>query len=125
MSVVVEAGTIRSAWRNRRWRPFIAGTSISAAGDFVFLVALVVYLIDKTGSAGWVAAVAAARMATFVLLGPIGGAVADRFDRRRLMVLLDLARAAVMVVVALVIAVGVNVLVVVALVVVSTALTTP
>ena len=125
MNVAVKAGTFRSAWRNRRWRAFLAGTSISAAGDFVYLVALVVYLIEETGSAGWVAAAAAARMATFILLGPIGGAIADRFDRRRLMVLLDLARAAVMVVVALVIAVGVDVLVVVVLVVVAAALTTP
>jgi MFS family permease len=125
MSVVAKAGTFRSAWRSRRWRAFIAGTSISAAGDFVYLVALVVYLIEETGSAGWVAAAATARMATFVLLGPIGGAIADRFDRRRLMVLLDLARAAVMVVVALAIAVDVHVIVVVVLVVVATALTTP
>ena len=64
-------------------------------------------------------------MATFMVLGPIGGAIADRVDRRRLMVLLDLARAAVMVVVALVIAVDVPVLVVVVLVVVAAALTTP
>jgi MFS family permease len=123
--LAVKAGTFRSAWRNRRWRAFIAGTSISTAGDFVYLVALVVYLIEETGSAGWVAAAATARMATFTLLGPIGGAIADRFDRRRLMVLLDLARAAVMVIVAFVIAVDVHVLVVVGLVVVATALTTP
>ena len=63
-------------------------------------------------------------MATSVLLGPIGGAIADRFDRRRLMVLLDVARAAVMVVVALVVTIGVHPLVVVVLVVVATALTT-
>ena len=125
MSAAPKAGTFRSAWRNRRWRAFIAGTSISAAGDFVYLVALVVYLIDETGSVGWVAAAATARMATSMLLGPIGGAIADRFDRRRLMVLLDLARAAVMVVVALVIAIGVHPLVVVVLVVVAAALTTP
>ena len=125
MSARVEAGTFRSAWRNRRWRPFIAGTSISAAGDFVCVVALVVYLIDETGSPGWVAAAATARMATFMLLGPIGGAIADRFDRRRLMVLLDLARAAVMAILALVIAIGVHPLAVIALVVVATALTTP
>jgi MFS family permease len=125
VSAAPKAGTFRSAWRNRRWRAFIAGTSISAAGDFVYLVALVVYLIDETGSAGWVAAAATARMATFLLLGPVGGAIADRFDRRRLMVLLDVARAAVMVVVALVITIGVHPLVVVVLVVVATALTTP
>jgi MFS family permease len=120
-----KAGTFRSAWRNRRWRAFIAGTSISAAGDFIYLVALVVYLIEATGSAGWIAAAATARMATFLLLGPIGGAIADRFDRRRLMVLLDLARAGAMLVGALVIAAGAHPLVIVVLVIVATALTTP
>jgi MFS family permease len=53
-------------------------------------------LYDATGSAAWVAASAVARMLGYVFLSPFGGVMADRFDRRRLLIGLDLARGAVM-----------------------------
>ena len=62
----------------------------------LYFVALVVFLYDATGSAGWVAAAAVVRMLAYVFLSPFGGVVADRFDRRRLMISLDLVRALVM-----------------------------
>jgi MFS family permease len=100
-------------------------TAVSGTGDFLYSIALVVYLIDETGSAGWVAAAAIARMVTFTVLGPIGGVIADRFDRRRLMVILDGSRAVVMSLIVVAIAAGGPPLVVLGLVVVSAALTTP
>lgn len=90
-------GTFRGAWRHRRWRWLLASYAVSMTGDFLYFVALVVVLYDATGSAGWVAASAVARMLAYVFLSPFGGVVADRFDRRRLLIGLDLARAAVMV----------------------------
>jgi len=69
---------------------------VSNAGDWLYSVALVVLVFERTGSSAWVAAATVSRLLAFVLLGPVGGAVADRFDRRRLMVTLDLVRAGLM-----------------------------
>ena len=95
-------GTFRGAWRHRRWRWLLASYAVSTTGDFLYFVALIVLLYDATGSAGWVAASAVARMLAYVFLSPFGGVVADRFDRLRLLVWLDVARAGVMVVLAVV-----------------------
>lgn len=86
-----------SAWRHRRWRWLLASYAISSIGDFLYFVALAVFLIETTGSAGWIAAAAIARLLAYAVLGPLGGAVADRYDRRTLMVVLDLVRTALMV----------------------------
>jgi len=99
--------------------------AVSSTGDFLYAVAMVVYLIEETGSAGWVAASVIARIATYTLLGPIGGVIADRFDRRRLMVALDISRTVVMLLVGIGIVAGVHPAVVIGLVLVSAALTTP
>jgi CRP-like cAMP-binding protein/predicted MFS family arabinose efflux permease len=78
-----------AAWRHRRWRGYLIAVANATTGDFLYSVALVVYLLDTTGSATWVAAAVVSRMAVYTAVGPIGGVIADRFDRRRLMVSLD------------------------------------
>src|SRR4051794_597340 len=47
---------------------------------------------NRTGQAGWTALVAAAGFLPMGLLGPIGGAFADRLDRRRLLVAMTAAQ---------------------------------
>lgn len=80
------------AWAHRRWRWLLASFAVSLTGDFLYFVALVVFLLDRTGSAGWVAGAAVVRILAYVVLGPLGGVIADRYDRRRLMMLLDGSR---------------------------------
>ena len=82
-------------------------------------------LYDATGSAGWVAVSAVARMLGYVFLSPFGGVVADRFDRRRLLVSLDLFRAVVMVALAFVAWTDGSPVLAIALAVVATAATVP
>ena len=94
-------------------------------GDFLYFIALVVLLIDDTGSVAWVAAASALRILAYVILGPFGGAIADRYDRRRLMIVLDVGRFVVMSSVAVVIGAGGHVAVVIALTVVNSVLTVP
>lgn len=118
-------GTFRSAWRHRAWRRLLVSIAVATTGEFLSTVAIVVFLIDRTGSVGWVAASFIARMAAFTLLGPIGGVIADRVDRRRLMVVLNLARAAVMVVTAVLVAADGSPAIVIALAALVAALTTP
>lgn len=87
------AGTFRGAWRHRRWRWMFASYGVSLTGDFVYSVALVVFVLDRTGSAAWVSAAAVARLVPYLVLGPVGGVIADRVDRRKVLVVFDIVRA--------------------------------
>ncbi len=85
-------GTMRSALRHRDFRRLLIGLAVSQAGDWLYNVALLAFVYQRTHSAGWLAVTTAARVLPVVVLGPLGGALADRFDRRRIMVLSDLLR---------------------------------
>ena len=68
---------------------------ISLGGDWFLLVALFGLVLHFTNSAIAVALVLAVEDLMYFLLSPVAGVLADRIDRRRLMVGADLARAAV------------------------------
>jgi MFS family permease len=94
-------------------RPFhllLASLAVSSCGDWLYNVALLAFVYMRTGSAGWVAATTAARVAPAIVLGPLAGVVADRFNRRRLILASDLIRAALMIALALVAATSMTVL---------------
>jgi MFS family permease len=57
-------------------------------------VAIGVYVTQATGQAAWTGTVAALTYVPTVLLGPFGGALADRFDRRRFLVTVTLFQVA-------------------------------
>jgi MFS family permease len=79
--------------RNRDFRRLYTASMISLGGDWFLLVALFGLVLDLTGSAVAVAFVLAAQDLTYFLMSPAAGLLADRLDRRRLMVVADLARA--------------------------------
>jgi len=95
-------GTMRSALRHRSFRRLLVGLAVSQAGDWLYNVALLAFVYDRTHSAGWLAATTAARIVPIVVLGPLGGVIADRFDRRRVMIACDIVRIALMLGLALV-----------------------
>lgn len=81
-------------------RPFhllIASLAVSSCGDWLYNVGLLALVYERTGSATWVSLTTAARVLPVVVLGPLGGVMADRYDRRRLMIGADLVRAGLMV----------------------------
>ena len=80
--------------------------ALSSGGDWLYNVALLIFVYEQTGSPGWLAATTITRLAPYVLFGPIGGAIAERHDARLVMVLSDLVRAVLMGVLALVAATG-------------------
>lgn len=94
-------GSIKAALSHRDYRLLLPGFAVSAVGDWLYAVALVVVVFDQTHSAGWVAAVTIIRLIPYVAFGAIGGVIADRYDRRLVMLLCDLVRAGLMVVLAL------------------------
>jgi CRP-like cAMP-binding protein len=68
-----------------------AAFTVDALGGWAQTVVLIVYVFDRTGSTTWVAALTAARWIPGLLLGSVGGVIADRYDRARVMVLSALA----------------------------------
>ena len=86
----------RAAWRARDYRLILAASTASQTGDWLYNVALLVWVYDATHSAGWVALMTVARLAPYPLFGPLGGLVADTFDRRRVLITSDLVRVALM-----------------------------
>jgi MFS family permease len=89
-------GTIRAALQHRHFRRLLVGLAVSQAGDWLYNVALLAFVYERTHSAGWIAATTVARVLPVVVLGPLGGALADRYDRRAVMIASDLARAVLM-----------------------------
>lgn len=90
-------------------RPFhliLLALATSALGDWLYNVALLALVFGRTGSATWVALTTAARVLPVVVLGPLGGVLADRHDRRALMIGADAARMVLMVGLAVVAAAG-------------------
>jgi MFS family permease len=96
------SGTIRAALRYSSFRRLLTGLAVSQIGDWLYNLALVTLVYERTHSAMWAGTAAAARVVPVVLLGPLGGVIADRFDRRHLMVASDVVRLALMVLLAIV-----------------------
>ena len=94
------SGTLRSALRYPDFRWLLSALAVSQIGDWLYNLALVVLVYDRTHSALWAGVTTAARVVPVVVLGPLGGVLADRFDRRRIMIVCDLARMGLMVVLA-------------------------
>jgi MFS family permease len=94
-------------------RPFhllITSLAVSSCGDWLYNVALLAIVYERTGSATWVSLTTAARVLPIVALGPLGGVMADRYDRRRLMIGADVIRAGLMLTLGIVAAAGLPIL---------------
>ena len=79
--------------RNGNFRRLYVASVISLGGDWFLLIALFGLMLDLTGQAIAVAFTIAAQDLTYFLASPFAGVLADRLDRRRLMITCDLARA--------------------------------
>jgi MFS family permease len=72
--------------RHRRYAALWTGAFASNIGTWMETVAVGILVTTETGQAGWAGLVAAAGFAPMGLLGPLGGALADRLPRHRLLV---------------------------------------
>jgi MFS family permease len=84
----------------------LTSLAVSSLGDWLYNVALLAFVFERTGSPTWLAVTTAVRILPIVVLGPIGGVLADRHDRRLLIIASDILRAALMVALAGVVAFG-------------------
>lgn len=73
----------------------VIGQIVSVLGSAILRFALDLYVLDLTGRADIFALVLALSSIPGIVFTPIGGAIADRFSRRNLMVLFDFSNSAV------------------------------
>jgi MFS family permease len=97
---------VLSALRSRDFRLLWFGQAVSVLGDGLVLVAIGLYVTRLTGNPGDVGLVLAAYSLPLVSLLLIGGVIADRVPRRRVMIVADSVRGVVHGVLALLIVTG-------------------
>jgi MFS family permease len=78
-----------------QFRLLFAGQVLSLLGDRVMLVALPFAVLEAGGSLEAVGLVVAAELVPFLLFALVGGVLADRSDRRRVLIVSDAARLAI------------------------------
>lgn len=81
--------------KNRNFRQLWLGQVVSQLGDWLDTIALYTIVLRLTGSGRAVGFVLVARFLPTFIIGPLSGVVADRFNRRRVMIISDLLRAVV------------------------------
>jgi MFS family permease len=113
-----------SSLKHRDFRLLMFAFTGSSIGSWAYNVALAVWIFDETGSAAWVGAATIARFVPAFLFSPYGGVVADRYERVRLMVVIDVLGAALMLLMAVEAALSLPVVVVIATAAVNSVLST-
>ncbi len=88
-----QAGYLELLLGNRDFRNLWAGNLVSLTGDWFNTIALYTLTEELTGSPLAMGLIFMLKMAALAVASPIAGIVADRFDRRRLMIGTDLIRA--------------------------------
>lgn len=78
--------------KNRDFRRLFLASVVSLAGDWFSFVAVADLVTRLTGRPGAAAFVYAATVLPVFVASPISGAVADRFDRKRILIAADLIR---------------------------------
>ena len=68
----------------------ILGQAISLFGNFILKLALSMYVLEQSGSASIFAAVLSIATIPTILLSPLGGILADRANKKNIMVILDI-----------------------------------
>lgn len=100
------AATYRRLLGNGPLSRLLLGEFISLVGDRTYLVALLVLLYRESHDAAVVAVVGGIRLVPYVLLSVPAGFVADRFDRRYVLIASDIGRGVCMLVLATLVVTG-------------------
>lgn len=79
-------------WRNRDFTIFWIGQTLSVLGDAFATIAIPLLVLQATGSVAQMGLVTAVFGVSQVVAGPFAGWLADRLDRRRLMIFCDVLR---------------------------------
>lgn len=86
MTAVAVADIFRSL-QIRNFRLFFIGQFISQTGTWMTMVAQTLLVLDLTGSGILLGVLAACQFGPVLIFGPWAGTIADRYDKRRLMII--------------------------------------
>ena len=89
---------------NRPLTKLLVGEFISGIGDWLYIVAIFVVIYRETSDAAIVGLFGAVRLLPYIVLSVPAGVIADRFDRRLVLISSDLLRGSVMVLMTLIVA---------------------
>jgi DHA3 family macrolide efflux protein-like MFS transporter len=81
--------------RDKNFLLLWAGQGVSQAGDWIYLLAMVSFVIAQTGSAAVTGTVLMVMVIPQIFLGPLAGTYADRWSRKKLIVWMDALRGVV------------------------------
>jgi len=73
------------AWQHRRYRRFFVGTTAAQFGFWFSHVSYQTLMSDLTDDELWLAALFVATFLPVTIIGPFGGVLVDRFDRKRVL----------------------------------------
>lgn len=92
MGTAVDAkrGSFRSALAIPDFRWMFTAHAISTIGTWAYTVAIAVFVWNATESPSWVAAVSLGRFVPALFFSTYGGVIAERFERRKVMIIVDL-----------------------------------
>jgi predicted MFS family arabinose efflux permease len=93
---------VRRLLARRGFRSLLIGQGVSAFGDWMVTVALMVLVLDLTGSSTAVGGMLVLRLMPAMVAGPLATRLVHRWRRRRTMLAADLARAVVVLLIPLV-----------------------
>ncbi|MEM7111794.1 MAG: MFS transporter [Chloroflexota bacterium] len=85
--------TNASVWQNRNFLFLWLAQVISGTGDVFYSIGVMVRVFEQTGSALQTTGVLIAQSLPRFFLGPIAGAMVDKYPRQRVLILMDLIRA--------------------------------
>jgi len=95
IATTTSAGYIELLRGNRNFRQLWLGQVVSQMGDWFDTIALYTIILNLTGSGRHIGLLMVARFVPSFVFGSLSGVVADRFNRRTIMILSDLLRAVV------------------------------
>jgi MFS transporter, DHA3 family, macrolide efflux protein len=89
---------VKPLYFNRSFMLLMAGRFVSQIGDRIHFFALTWYILNKIGTGSAVGTIMIFATAPGVIMGPFTGVLADRFDRRKIMIAMDSTRAVIAIV---------------------------
>lgn len=89
---------VKPLYLNRSFMLLMAARFVSQIGDRIHFFALTWYILNKIGTGSAVGTIMIFATAPSVIMGPFTGVIADRFDRRRIMIAMDTTRALIAVI---------------------------
>lgn len=94
-------GGLRLLMANAHFRALFTSRTVSYTGEAISLVALMLFVADSTGQAIAVSVLLLVGDFVPALLGPITGAISDRFDLKRVMIVCEVVQGAALLMIAL------------------------